>query len=88
MADPGPFKSKLVREVPWFGWLKNLFSAPVDRAADNILFVITSDEAKKKSGKVFKEKQAYPLTSYWKDTQAGQRLWSITETLIKDFQGA
>jgi NAD(P)-dependent dehydrogenase (short-subunit alcohol dehydrogenase family) len=85
MADPGPFKSKLVREVPWFGWVKNLFSASVDHAAENILFVITSDEAKGKNGKVFKEKQEYPLTSYWKDTKISQRLWSTTETLIKNF---
>ena len=85
MADPGPFKSNLVRDVPWFGWVKNLFSASVDKAAGNILFVVTSDEAKK-TGTVFKEKQEYPLTSYWKDTSVSQRLWSITETLIKDTQ--
>ena len=85
MADPGPFKSNLVRDVPWFGWVKNLFSASVDKAAGNILFVVTSDEAKK-TGTVFKEKQEYPLTSYWKDTNVSQRLWSITETLIKDTQ--
>ena len=86
MADPGPFKSNLVREVPLVGWVKNLFSASVDHAAENILFVITSDEAKKQNGKVFKEKQEYPLTSYWKDTSVSERLWSITETLIKNFQ--
>jgi NAD(P)-dependent dehydrogenase (short-subunit alcohol dehydrogenase family) len=85
MADPGPFKSNLVRDVPWFGWVKNLFSAPVDTAAENILFVVTSDEAKK-TGKVFKEKQEYPLTSYWKDTNVSESLWAITETLIKNIQ--
>jgi len=86
MADPGPFKSNLVRDVPLVGWVKNLFSASVDHAAENILFVITPDEAKKKNGKVFKEKQEYPLTSYWKDTNVSERLWSITETLIENFQ--
>ena len=85
MADPGPFKSNLVRDVPLVGWVKNLFSAPVDSAAENILFVATSDEAKK-TGKVYKEKQEYPLTSYWEDTSVSERLWSITETLIKDIQ--
>jgi len=39
MADPGPFKSGLVREVPVVGWIKNIFSAPVERAAENILFI-------------------------------------------------
>jgi NAD(P)-dependent dehydrogenase (short-subunit alcohol dehydrogenase family) len=86
MADPGPFKSNLVRDIPLVGWVKNLFSAPVDTAAENILFVVTSDEAKKKNGRVFKEKQEYPLTSYWNDTNVSERLWSITESLIKDIQ--
>ena len=84
MADPGPFKSNLVRGVPLVGWFKNLFSASVDSAAGNIMFVVTSDETKNKTGKVFKEKEEYPLTSYWQDTSVGERLWSLTETLIED----
>jgi len=84
MADPGPFKSGLVREVPVVGWIKNIFSAPVERAAENILFIF-SDETKYKNGKVFKEKQEYPLTSYWRDTNVRERLWSITNSLINDF---
>ena len=83
MADPGPFKSNLVRDLPWFGWMKNLFSAPVDTAAENILFVATSDELKGKTGKVYKERQEYPLTPYWKDTDISERLWSITNSLTK-----
>ena len=86
MADPGPFKSDLVRDVPLVGWGKNLFSAPVDHAAENILFVATLDDAKGKSGKVFKEKQEYPLTSYWKDTTISERLWSVTEKIIENFR--
>ncbi len=83
MIDPGPFKSDLVREVPLMGWVKNLFSSTVDKAAENILYHITSDEAKNKNGKVFKEKQEKPLTEYWKDTSISERLWSVTESLIK-----
>jgi len=84
MADPGPFKSNLVRDVPLVGWVKNLFSAPVENAAENIKFVATLEKAKRYSGKVFKEKKEYPLTSYWQDTNVGERLWSITETLIEN----
>jgi len=84
MIDPGPFKSGLVRDVPLMGWFKNMFSASVDKAADNILYHITSDEAKNKNGKVFKEKQEWPLTEYWKDTSISERLWSVTESLIKN----
>ena len=86
MVDPGPFKSNLARDVPLVGWGKNLFSAPVDHAAENILFVATLDEAKEKSGKVFKEKQEYPLTSYWKDTTISDQLWLTTEKMIENFQ--
>jgi len=54
MIDPGPFKSELVRDNPLMGWVKNLFSSSVEKAAENILYHITSDKAKNKNGKVFK----------------------------------
>jgi len=85
MIDPGPFKSDLVRDVPLMGWIKNLFSANVDKAAENLLYHITSDEAENKHGKVFKGKQEKPLIEYWKDTKISERLWSVTESLLKDF---
>jgi len=83
MIDPGPFKSDLVRDVPLMGWVKNLFSASVDKAAENILYHLVSDKEKNKNGKVFKEKQEKPLIEYWKDTGVSGRLWSVTESLIK-----
>lgn len=84
MIDPGPFKSDLVIDAPLMGWIKNLFSSTVEKAAENIVYHITSDEAKNKNGKVFKEKQEKSLTEYWKDTGVSERLWSITESLIKN----
>jgi NAD(P)-dependent dehydrogenase (short-subunit alcohol dehydrogenase family) len=84
MADPGPFKSNLVRDVPWFGWVKNLVSANVDTAAENILFVISLDEAERGTGKVFEKRQEKPLTAYWQDTDVSERLWSITQVLLKN----
>lgn len=84
MVDPGPFKSDLVRDIPLMNWIKNLFSSSVDKAAENILYHIISDEAKNKNGKVFKEKQEWPLTEYWKNTSISERLWSITESLIRN----
>ena len=83
MIDPGPFKSDLVRDVPLMGWIKNLFSSSVDKAAENIIYHITSDEKKNKNGKVFKEKQNWPLTEYWNDTDISHQLWSVTDNLIK-----
>ncbi|MFC2027733.1 SDR family NAD(P)-dependent oxidoreductase [Chloroflexota bacterium] len=85
MIDPTsrPFKSELVRDMPVVGWFKNLFSAPVDEAAENILYHITSDEAKNQNGKVFKGKQEWKLSEYWKDTSISTHLWSVTESLIK-----
>ncbi|KPL09027.1 MAG: hypothetical protein AMS26_23395 [Bacteroides sp. SM23_62] len=83
MIDPGPFKSDLVRDVPLAGWIKNLFSSPVEKTADNILYHITPDEARDKNGKVFKEKQEKPLTEYWNDRSISESLWSETESLIK-----
>jgi NAD(P)-dependent dehydrogenase (short-subunit alcohol dehydrogenase family) len=82
MVDPGPFKSDLVRDVPLVAWFKNLFSSSVDKAAENILYHITSDNLIDKKGKLFKEKQEYPLTEYWKNKSISERLWLITESMI------
>ena len=84
MIDPGPFKSDLVRDMPVAGFFKNLFSAPVDKAVENILFHITPDNAEDKNGKVFKEKQEKPLTEYWKDTNISKQVWDIAETLTNN----
>lgn len=85
ISDPGPFKSSLVRELPWPGGLiKNLFSSSVDKAADNIMYVAGSDEAKTKTGKIFVKRKERHLTPYWNDINTRERLWSITESLLKD----
>lgn len=83
MIDPGPFKSGLVRDVPLAGWIKNLFSAPVDKAAENILFHLTGEETNDLNGKVFKEKHEYPINKYWGDSKISEQLWSLTEALLK-----
>lgn len=85
MADPGPFKSGLVREIPWpAGWVKNLFSAPVDEAADNILSVAESDDARTGTGMVFKKRQTVPLAPYWQEAETRQRLWAATEAMLEE----
>jgi len=84
MDDPGPFKSGLVREVPWpAGWIKNLFSATVNDAAENVVYVAGCDEARSGTGKVFKKRREMPLTSYWKDEEVRGRLWSVTEAMLE-----
>ena len=86
MIDPAArsFKSELVRDVPLVGWFKNLFSAPVEEAAENILYHVRSDNVMNKNGKVFKGKQEWPLCEYWKDTSISGHLWSITESLLNN----
>ena len=81
MIDPGPFKSDLVRDMPVAGFFKNLFSAPVEKATENILYHITSEDTEVKNGKVFKEKQEKPLNEYWQDTLISRQIWNIAESL-------
>ena len=84
MIDPGPFKSDLVRDMAVVGFFKNLFSASVEKAAENILYHINTDQPEEKHGKVFKEKEEKPLTEYWKDTSISRQVWDTAESLIKD----
>ena len=84
MAEPGPFKSELVKEVPWpAGWIKNRCSASVGDAADHIVHVARSDAAQTGTGKVFTKRDEVPLTSYWQDSDVRSRLWTLTETMIE-----
>jgi NAD(P)-dependent dehydrogenase (short-subunit alcohol dehydrogenase family) len=85
MVVPGrPFKSALVREVPPpIGWLKNLFSAKVEEAAADILYVAQSDEARARTGQAFKKGQPVALAPYWQDANIRQRLWTETETMLE-----
>jgi hypothetical protein len=85
ISNPGPFKSALVREFSWpVGWIKNLFSAPVETAAENIMFVATSDDVRDKTGKTFVKKQEEPLIPYWEDASIRERLWSVTMSLLDE----
>jgi NAD(P)-dependent dehydrogenase (short-subunit alcohol dehydrogenase family) len=86
LAIPGTFKSNLSRDVPWFGWVKNLFSASVATAAENILYVVTLVDEEKESGRVFEKRQEKPLAAYWQDTEVRERLWSLTDSLIQNSQ--
>lgn len=82
MIDPGPFKSDLVRDVPLAGWVKNLFSSGVDKAAENILYHATDENIHDKNGKIYKEKLEWPVCDYWRDENIGADLWAVTESLI------
>lgn len=84
MAEPGTFKSELVREMPLAGWFKNLFSAPVEKAAENMIHVITREDVKDKNGKIFTKRKEVPLTDYWKEPGIRQKLWSITNSLLEN----
>lgn len=89
MAEPGPFESDLVREVPWpVGWIKNRFSASVDDAADHIAYVAQSDAARAGTGKVFTKRNEVALASYWQDADVRSQLWTITEVMIERCRSA
>lgn len=84
MVDPGPFKSDLVREIPLMSRIKNLFSAPVTQAAENILYVMNSNITGNNNGKVFRKHQEWPLSDYWNDETVREQLWDLTEVFIRD----
>jgi NAD(P)-dependent dehydrogenase (short-subunit alcohol dehydrogenase family) len=84
LAVPGSFKSNLARDFFGLGWVKNLFVASVDSAAENILFVIEQVEEQKKSARLFEEREEKQFTPYWQNMEVSERLWSTTEVLLED----
>jgi len=84
LAVPGSFKSNLARDFLLLGWVKNLFVASVDSAAENILFVVDLVEEQEKSTRIFEKREEKSLTPYWQDTEVRERLWSTTEALLED----
>lgn len=85
LAVPGSFKSNLARDFFGLGWVKNLFVASVDSAAENLLFVVNLVEEQKKSTRLFEEREEKSLTPYWQDTSIGERLWSTTEAFLENY---
>ena len=84
MAEPGSFKSELVKEAPWpIGWIKNRLSASVADAADHIVYVVRSDAAHGATGKVFTKRDEVAVTAYWQDADVRSRLWTAAETMIE-----
>jgi NAD(P)-dependent dehydrogenase (short-subunit alcohol dehydrogenase family) len=84
LAVPGSFKSNLARDFLGLGWVKNLFVASVDSAAENILFVVELVEGQQRSTRLFEKREEKHLTPYWQDTEVSERLWSTTEALLED----
>jgi hypothetical protein len=86
LAVPGAFKSNLARDFFGLGWVRNLFLASVDSAAENILFVVEKVEGQQRSIRLFEKREEKHLTSYWQDTAVRERLWSLTDSLIQNSQ--
>lgn len=81
LIDPGTFRSGLVRDVKLVGWLKNVVSAPAEKAADTLFYHLDA-ERETRNGKVFKKRKEYPLPTYWRDERVSGLLWSKTESLL------
>ncbi len=84
-TDPGPgtFKSNLIREAPRpFVWLQRLMAADADKAAENVVFLAAADELRATTGKLFLGRREKPLITYWRDKAIGERLWSVTQSLV------
>jgi NAD(P)-dependent dehydrogenase (short-subunit alcohol dehydrogenase family) len=58
-------------------------SLNVGRAADHILYNAQSDEARSKSGRVFRRRQEVQLAPHWQAAEIRQRLWSDMVALIE-----
>jgi NAD(P)-dependent dehydrogenase (short-subunit alcohol dehydrogenase family) len=83
LAVPGSFKSNLARDYFGLGWLRNLFLASVDSAAENILFVVELVEGQQRSPRLFEKREEKHLAPYWQDTEVSDRLRSVTEALLE-----
>jgi NAD(P)-dependent dehydrogenase (short-subunit alcohol dehydrogenase family) len=84
ISDPTAIGSELVRDALWpRAWFGRLFSARVERAAENILYVATSDEACTTSGCIYVERHRRAPTPYWNDPEIAARLWCATEGLLE-----
>jgi NAD(P)-dependent dehydrogenase (short-subunit alcohol dehydrogenase family) len=81
-GDPGPFKSKLSRDVPWpLGTLLSMTAPSADQAAGALVFM--AGQSNGSSGKVFLKEQEIPQVAYWKDGSVRARLWTETETILE-----
>jgi NAD(P)-dependent dehydrogenase (short-subunit alcohol dehydrogenase family) len=82
--DPGAFKSNLGRGAPAFlRWIAGLLSPSAESAAEHILALARQAGLPGQNGKLFQKRQEQPVTAYWQDHAIRERLWTLSETLIK-----
>ncbi len=81
--NPGLFKSGIRRKSLWLlSKIVELLAIPADKAAEKVVFQVSSNEVPENSGKIFNRKKEKRLTLYWNDINVREHLWSVTESLI------
>jgi NAD(P)-dependent dehydrogenase (short-subunit alcohol dehydrogenase family) len=82
---PGGVRTKLVRTGPWYYriiWtMIGAFLVTPQRGADTAVYLASSSEVKKISGKYFEKRKQASLSKAADDSEAAIRLWKLSEEL-------
>jgi NAD(P)-dependent dehydrogenase (short-subunit alcohol dehydrogenase family) len=83
--NPGFTATNMAREGSLIGKLfmplTRLFAIPVDKGAETLIFLASSEEVEGISGKYFQEKKAIQSSPLSYDHEIAARLWEISEEL-------
>jgi NAD(P)-dependent dehydrogenase (short-subunit alcohol dehydrogenase family) len=81
---PGAFKSNLGRGAPPFlFWMMGLFLASAESAAEHVLALAKLADLPGQNGKIYQKRQEQTIPAYWQETAVRERLWALSEALIK-----
>jgi NAD(P)-dependent dehydrogenase (short-subunit alcohol dehydrogenase family) len=76
--NPGPVKTELARDMGGlFKFIGKLFFLTPEKASETAIYLASSDEVKKQSGKYFAKKKPLESSQLSKDASAGKELWSL-----------
>lgn len=80
---PGVIRSELIRQMPiWYEWIFNCFAKKTEAGSETPLYVATSEELSGVSGKYFSAKKEIRSSALSYDSEIGERLWDLSETLV------
>jgi NAD(P)-dependent dehydrogenase (short-subunit alcohol dehydrogenase family) len=67
----------------FFRWLTNTFGATPEKGADTVLWLATSPEAAKESGKLWSRRKPFATPGQGSDPEARRRFWEACARLTK-----
>ena len=82
VLNPGPVKTGLARDMgAVFQWMAKMFFPTAEKASATAIYLASSPEVEKVTGKYFEKCKAVPSSALSKDEAVAKRLWDLSNKM-------